>query len=849
MLSRNYSRSSAYYTPSFIIRSILRGIDHLLRVNWHKNDGIFTDTVEFLDPSAGILKFSQEMIRFAHEQLFQPQFNKWLYEHFIPYNFAFDIDQGAIRTGLEQLYSYVNEIIEQDHSTAANSLSANISSSDINSSSDIDSSKPLNPTLAEEYFHRNRVKYQCNLPKFHVYQRNPLSDPENSLINGTLLPQKENSLLIIYGNPPYAVSSQSKSSWITELVNDYKTNLHQQGTKRLKGLKGIQDDYVKFVRYCQWLTVDQGQPGIVALVLNNYFLDGDIFRGMRSSLLESFNTIYIIDLFGDPKKGVPIPTSSLEMPSSVNDGGQNEERDQNIFEIQTGICLFFGVSKISKNSKKRIKKPAEIYYCGCYGSISRKTAFCNRQFKDLPFEKVEMQPDFAFRPISAEEKRIQQEYDKFCYMPEIFQANIIGIQSLHDTLITHPDREQLIHILTSFYDGTYDRIIITDTKGQQWVKSNGVVYHDARDWKIADGKKGSLERAINSIQQWQWRGFDRWWVAYDKYLMTKGSSSYRLMQFMYPWQNNVAIVVSRKSRKATGGSSVLATNILAESHCVEGGFGIGDYVFPLKISLLNSRKNHWDSPLTVDSYNFTPHIWDYFSPSETPSPETLFAYIYAVLWTPIYRNRYQQLLKKDFPRIPIPKDSKLLQEFAKYGSTLLSLHTFEFSDPQISTVIKTKYPVSENRKPIIIFPKFEPQESRIYFNHKSPSESFWIGGISQAVWEFEIGGHKQIQQFLRHRTVQSSISSAQKYSQQAKPFKQLKKSKNSNKSKQSIKFKRFQFTRALNDTELQRLLEICYVISETVQIQSSIDSKFLQILKSVNFQNNSLINQEEIAKK
>lgn len=796
VLSRNYSNHSCYYTPSFLIRGMLRWVDYFLQEHFKLSGGLFAGNIEYLDPSAGELDFAKELIKLAEERLPHGKFVEWFKNCFISQNYAFDIDKSALIRGLSNLIADLPEKSLHAGLKIPNEIPNEIVDEKANG------------------IHINNKSEQIH-SEFHIYQRNPLKKPALSAVNGIIPPCNNEHILVIYGNPPYSVSSQTKSPWIVSLVEDYKKDLHHPHTKKIKGLKGIQDDYVKFLRYCQWLSVDRDKNAIVALVLNNYWLDGDIFRGMRSNLLQNFSNIYVIDLFGDPKKEPPnyAQNSSVEM--------QPGEKDENVFGIQTGICLFFGIYQKKSNNSPLSSKSGEhkpkVYYCGYFGSISRKIEFCNRKFRDLPFTPVDLydgfRTDFSFIPISEHEKGINGEFRQFYYLPDIFKENIIGIQSLHDTLVTHPDKKRLVEILTSFYDGTYDREIMHDNKGQQWVKFNGVVYHDARDWKIADGKKGTLEKAVKSVQQWQWRGFDRWWVAYNQFLMTKGSSSYKLMQFMHPFQNNLAIVTSRKSRKASGESSVLVTDILAESHCLEGGSGIGDYIFPLKISAVNPRKYDWERPLPADQYNFTEEIWKYLPKKNPPAPTEFFAFIYAVLWTPFYRERYRPLLKKDFPRIPLPKNAELILEFSELGTRLIMLHTFRFDllKKPVAEEIQQMFPVSKGRIPYVKSIKWMPELSRIYLDYDNPEESFWISGITQEMWDFEIGGHQQLKLYLKHRRITPS---------------------NSKKNKHNLHGRRFQFTRALNGAELQRFLEICYIIKQTLGIQSKLDENFQKFLKS-----------------
>ena len=90
-----------------------------------------------------------------------------------------------------------------------------------------------------------------------------------------------------------------------------------------KNPKWLQDDYVKFIRFAQW-KMEQVEEGMVGIITNHSFLDNPTFRGMRQSLMQTFNQIYVLDLHGNSKKKETAP-----------DGG----KDENVFDIEQGVCI------------------------------------------------------------------------------------------------------------------------------------------------------------------------------------------------------------------------------------------------------------------------------------------------------------------------------------------------------------------------------------------------------------------------------------------------------------------------------------------------------------------------------
>ena len=96
-----------------------------------------------------------------------------------------------------------------------------------------------------------------------------------------------------------------------------------------KNPKWLQDDYVKFIRYAQW-KIDKNGEGIVGFITNHSYLDNPTFRGMRESLLQSFDRIYILNLHGNALKKEKCPDGS---------------KDENVFDIRQGVAIGIFIKK------------------------------------------------------------------------------------------------------------------------------------------------------------------------------------------------------------------------------------------------------------------------------------------------------------------------------------------------------------------------------------------------------------------------------------------------------------------------------------------------------------------------
>jgi predicted helicase len=147
---------------------------------------------------------------------------------------------------------------------------------------------------------------------------------------------KDREILVIVGNPPYSGESKNKGPWIRAAINGYKFTLEMNEAahevkKPLdeKNPKWLNDDYVKFIRFAQ-MKMDAVNDGVVGIITNHSWLDNPTFRGMRQSLMRSFEQIYVLDLHGNAKKKERAPDGS---------------KDENVFDIEQGVAISLFVKR------------------------------------------------------------------------------------------------------------------------------------------------------------------------------------------------------------------------------------------------------------------------------------------------------------------------------------------------------------------------------------------------------------------------------------------------------------------------------------------------------------------------
>lgn len=163
--------------------------------------------------------------------------------------------------------------------------------------------------------------------------------------------RKSGKINVVIGSPPFHADSKNQNSWIMDLMNDYKKE--PGTTKKLneKNSKLINDDYVKFIRLAEEIVKSQDNA-IIAYIIPSSYATNLTFRGMRWNLLRKFSEIYILDLHGNVMG---------------RDAADSEERDENILDIQLGVCISFFIKKSSENTEY-----AKVYYSDFSGSREKK---------------------------------------------------------------------------------------------------------------------------------------------------------------------------------------------------------------------------------------------------------------------------------------------------------------------------------------------------------------------------------------------------------------------------------------------------------------------------------------------
>jgi len=533
--------------------------------------------------------------------------------------------------------------------------------------------------------------------------------------------KKEAPVMVVMGNPPYSGHSSNKNEFIDKLMEDYKKEFDGSKLKE-KNSKWINDDYVKFIRYSESYIQKNGE-GILAFITNHSYLDNPTFRGMRSHLLRTFDKIYILDLHGNSKKLEKCPDGS---------------KDENVFDIMQGVAIIIGVKKKTKS-----KKLAELFLCDLYGKRDFKyDVLDENSLKSLPFEKIKYQePQFYFVKKDFE---LQGEYEKSFSVEKLFPINSVGIVTARDKFTIQQFKRDVEIQINDFVN-----LEIEDARNKYNLGK------DVRDWKVAYAQKDLLDSNLNveNILPISYRPFD---IKYTYF--TGKSKGYLCMprgKVMKHFKlENLSILICRQAKASEDYSHLFITNKIFESCVVsnktgEINYGLPLYLYPEENTLEETKRTpNLDLEIVAQiekvlNLKFTPEKED---DETTFAPIDILDYIYAILHSPTYREKYKEFLKIDFPRVPFP-NTKSFWKYVALGKELRSFHLLE--NPKIYEIVIALNESENNtieRK--IVKKDVETNEDivTIWLNDEQH-----ITNIPLLAWKFYIGGYQPAQKWLKDR--------------------------------------------------------------------------------------------------
>ena len=700
-----------YYTPKPVVHFIVNAVDEILKSRFNLSDGLadtskvtvrqtsnlYTDNrtkdhkryenreyhkVQILDPATGTGTFLAEVVHKIYSSM-ENQKGAWqnyVEEHLLPRLNGFEFMMAPYAVAHLKL----DMVLAQTGYKAKQDKRLRIFLTNSLEECDHDTGTLFAQWLAQEANEANLVK-------------------------------RDTPVMVMMGNPPYSGESSNNGKWIMHLLEDYKKEPGGKNKLHERNPKWLNDDYVKFIRLGQYFVEKNGE-GILAFINPHGFLDNPTFRGMRWCLLQAFDEIYTFDLHGNSKKKETAP-----------DGG----KDENVFDIMQGVSINIFVKKkqndvqndSSCHSRLDRESPsslAKVYHYEIFGKRFEKYAFlANTPFKDIYWKKLNPQsPQYFLVPKSEVGK---EEYEKGFAVNELFSVNSTGVLTANDNL----------NVSFSIDEHRSKLFDLQTMPELDWRKKYNRA-KDARDWTYNGAKIDSNK--YGQIITYAYRPLDNRYTFYtgnSKGLYTNPRKE--VMRHIADC-NNICMDVCRFSATDKW-TLVFITKFIIDDSFVSNKTKERGYVFPLylypkecEVNLGETRKPNLDEK-----------IWSKIDKNVKlkTTPEQVFDYIYGVLHTPSYREKYKEFLKIDFPRIPYPENNGEFERIVAIGNKLRKLHLMEEIPPQT-----TSFDIEGNN--IVTEVRFETE--KVYIN-----KTQYFANVPELAWNFYIGGYQPAQKWLKDR--------------------------------------------------------------------------------------------------
>lgn len=522
---------------------------------------------------------------------------------------------------------------------------------------------------------------------FQMYEEGDPLDLEMFVDNTErILKEMETPIHVIVGNPPYSVGqgsandnnqNQSYPTLDSRIANTYTTSTN--GTL----LRNLYDMYIRAFR---WASDRIGERGVISFVTNGGWLDAQAMNGFRKSLVEEFSSIYVFNLRGNQR----------------TQGEQSRKEGGKIFG--SGSRAPIAITMLVKNPQSKEHGAIHYHDIGDYLDRGTKLSIVASAIDGEPFEWDTIIPDrhndwlnqrddswYEFAPLLIEKKK--SPYG-------IFETESPGFVTSRDSWLWNYNKNALVqnvNRMIAFYESELERWLDSDmdTDIAEFLTNDSAKISWSRALRNRVKRGSSIDRDSGFPVLGSYRPFCKQYVYWQREII----ESPGLNEELFPSSDsaNKTIVFSNGNNP-----SVLITDCIADFHFV------GDaQIFPL---FWYERKGDVGGLFAAEAKTFTrheaitdealdvfrkayPRAFDAHGKTKARSKaeggveltkEDIFFYIYGILHSPEYRQRYEANLKKELPRIPFASDFK---SFSLAGRKLANLHlNYESVQPYPLTV-------------------------------------------------------------------------------------------------------------------------------------------------------------------
>ena len=498
--------------------------------------------------------------------------------------------------------------------------------------------------------------------------------------------KRDKRFTVVIGNPPYSKASQNLGEQFLNLIQRFRIfsgeRIREPGAILFE--RDINNDYVKFFGLNRNL-IESVRAGVLGMITSNSYLDGKNFRGVRDALAASFNELCVLNLHGDSRSGAL---------------ARKGVADENVFDIETGVCILLAT---------RTTSPAqclEIGYSETVGTYDQKSALLLDYDPRLRGKSWPIDPR-RYKSFLPSESSMLDEYSAFRRLDEAYGLAVDGIKTSRDGLVIANTASACASKIQAFMNFTGGAEDLEQTFGIS-----------VANWDYKSAQK-HLRRHFSEkrIFRLAYRPFDFRYIYYDSELVFSNREA--KMSHLIRGENLALVCASRLSAK--GFNHILPADCLVEMKYAS--HDTNSRVFPALMyedSLLSAsaRPNMGRAALEISGALKTQSDWMEFNEA-----------LLAILNSTKYRTRYVEEIKNDFPGVPSLTNSVLRRNLAKLGQRLIRAQLLKAEVPETAFPFRGKFGEQ------IEGAELDGRRLRI-------SDSGYFAGVGSEIFEFNLAGYQ-----------------------------------------------------------------------------------------------------------
>lgn len=522
----------------------------------------------------------------------------------------------------------------------------------------------------------------CLTDTFKMYETDDLVAqlmPDNSARRTR---QKALDIRVIIGNPPYSAGQKSENDNAKNVAYPALDSSIRDTYAAISKAKLQRYLYDSYVRAIKWASNRLGNDGgVIGYISGNGWLDKAYADGMRKCLEDECSSIYVINLRGDIRKNM------------LSKGAARE--GENIFAqgSMTGAAITFFV----KNP--RAETHGNVFYYDIGDDLKRETKLATlRGYSSV----ISLKDKFVATRADEDYDWINKRDRKFAQFlnigskekgdgEKLFANFTLGVVTNRDPWCYNASEQALlgnVEKLIAFYEDERKRLMEGEFTGEidDFIDTDPTKIAWTRALKTDLKRKKRLALSDGVAMRSTYRPFTKQWIFYGNRLNEMLYQTHKI----YPDNVNSNRSIAVSGVGARSGFSALMCDLMPNLHTIDTA-----QHFPLKLyERIDSDKGDlFSKQAALNGYTQKDGITDYglqqfqaAYPSAKITKEDIFYYVYGLLHSEEYRERFADNLSKQLPRIPTVKQEADFWAFVEAGRKLGDLHVnYETVEPYAVT--------------------------------------------------------------------------------------------------------------------------------------------------------------------